>query len=84
MWSEERVLTVTIDLIAKHFNMDAANINKTTERDEIDGWDSVSFPGFLIVVEDTFAISLDPEIAIEVNSVGELARLIYTTLKETR
>ena len=79
--SYELVLTKVRQLVARHFGVDAAQVGEATLWEDIDGWDSVSFPGFLLTLEDAYQIRLPPEAAVEVLMIGDLARLVHAIVK---
>lgn len=78
--SYQSVLVEIRQFVAMHFGGDATQLQETTLREDVDGWDSVSFPGFLLAVEDAYQISLSPEAAVEIQSIGDLARMVHGAL----
>ena len=75
--SYETVLETVISTAAVYFHMDRTAIAGATGREDIDGWDSVSLPGFLLALEDALGVELPPDEAIEVETIAELAQLAH-------
>lgn len=72
----ERLATVITD----HFSCPAKTIDRTTNANDIVGWDSLAHTMVLMRVEDVFAIELPMEQAFTVQNVGELADLVQAQL----
>ena len=78
--SYEQLLIEIRHFVAQHFGADVTQIHEATLREDIDGWDSVSFPGFMLALEDAYQISLSPEAVVEIQNIGELTRVVHATL----
>jgi acyl carrier protein len=76
----EQVLAEIRHFVARHFGGDVTQIDEATLREDIDGWDSVSFAGLMIAVENEYEISLAPEVAVEIETIGDLTRIVLAAL----
>ena len=60
------------DVIAATFRCDKASINRATQADDVEGWDSLSHTVLIVALERRFAVRLDPIVVMDVADVGGL------------
>ena len=75
--SYEAVLAEVREIVARQFGVNVEELTEATMREDVDGWDSVSFPGLLLGIEDECRVSLPPEEAVAIETIGDLARLVH-------
>ncbi len=54
---------------------------ETRFRDTADGWSSMTGFALIVFMEDTFAISVDPDVFTEMNTLQELYLLVENSMK---
>lgn len=77
----ERSLSLVTKVIASEFGVDAAQITPATVAGDILGWDSFSHGSLILELENEIGTTLPLERTLELQTVGELARLIEEFLK---
>ncbi|RZJ18941.1 MAG: acyl carrier protein [Brevundimonas sp.] len=80
MTTNDDILGQLATVITDHFSCPDKTIDRTTNANDIVGWDSLAHTMVLMRVEDVFAIELPMEQAFTVQNVGELADLVQAQL----
>lgn len=62
--------------IANTFHCDPSSISRTTQAEDIDGWDSLTHTVLLVAIEKHFGIRLDYERVLDVEDVGGLVDFV--------
>lgn len=79
--TDGEILTRLADVARTTFAADERLvITAATTADDVAGWDSLKHALFLMNVERDFGLEFDPAEVIDLESVGELARLISRLL----
>jgi len=72
----EDILTKTQDAFREAFNVDPSLVSLETRPDDIPGWDSLGQLALATSLEQAFAINLDVDDLMEMESVREIVRII--------
>ncbi len=81
MTMNDDIMARLADVITDHFNCRHKRIDRSTNANDIIGWDSLAHTIVLMRIEDIFAIELPMEKAFIVQNVGELADLVRAQLE---
>jgi acyl carrier protein len=80
MTMNNEIMERLADIITDHFSCPEKSIDRSTNADDIVGWDSMAHTMVLLRIEDVFAIELPMEQAFVVQNVGELSDLVEAQL----
>jgi len=80
MTMNDSIMERLANVITDHFSCPEKTIGRSTNANDIVGWDSLAHTMVLMRVEDVFAIELPMEHAFTVLNVGELADLVQAQL----
>lgn len=72
----ETIETRVIETLSDVLGTESEDISSSTQKADIEEWDSLSNIRLIVALESTFSITLDVPDLAEIESVGELVELI--------
>ncbi len=73
---DTRVRKICSDL----FRVDAQQLSDNARRGELDGWDSLGHLDLVSALEKQFSVSLTPEQALDIETLGDAKRVVAELL----
>jgi acyl carrier protein len=68
-------------IVAKSFDIDAAQLSHETKAEDIDGWDSLAHATLLLRLQRTFNVDLDLRAANAAQTLGALVTLVQNSIR---
>ena len=58
------------------FRVDAARLGDMIRRGQLEGWDSLAHLDLVCELENQFAVTIAPELALEIETLGDAKRVL--------
>jgi acyl carrier protein len=67
-------------IFGRLFPIDAASLDDTARRGEVEGWDSLGHLDLVTEIENEFSVTIDPDLALEIETFGDARRVLASLL----
>ncbi len=73
-------------LVALHtlFELDAGAIQESSELQQIDGWNSLTFIGLIAMIDEEFGVAMTPGVILKSKTVADLIAAVSAELAPLR